>query len=71
MDGHCIRAHDQVAVDGGSHQNALAVFVGALEDDVVHTAALGFIQQVVFAPGGLDGKFVGCGHIVLTIADFS
>ena len=32
--------------------------------DVVHTAALGFIQQVVFAPGGLDGKFVGCGHIV-------
>ena len=31
---------------------------------MVHTAALGFIQQVVFAPGGLDGKFVGCGHIV-------
>ena len=59
-----VRADDQVAVDGGGHQNALAVFVGALEDDVVHTAALGFIQQVVFAPGGLDGKFVGCGHIV-------
>ena len=27
-----VRADDQVAVDGGGHQNALAVFVGALED---------------------------------------
>ena len=51
-------------MDGRRDQNALAVFVGALEDDVVHTAALGFVQQVVFAAGGLDGKFVGRSHIV-------
>ena len=51
-------------MDGGGHQNALAVFVGALENDVVHTITLRFIQQVVFAPGGLNGKFVGRSHIV-------
>ena len=51
-------------MDGGGHQNSLAVFVGALEDDVVYTAALGFIQQIVFAAGRTNGEFVGRSHIV-------
>ena len=64
MDGHCIRAHDQVAVDGGGDQHALAQLVGALEDDVVHTGALALVQQVVLATGGSDVEAGGLHHAV-------
>ena len=59
-----VGAHDQVAVDGGADQNALAVLVGALKDGAAHPATLGLVQQVIFAPAGPDGKFMGRGHVV-------
>ena len=39
-------------MDGGRHQNALALCRGTLEQGVVHPAPLHFIQQHIFAGSG-------------------
>ena len=69
--GHVVPLHrggvgpyDQVAVDGGGHQDALAVGAGALEDHVAHPVSLALVQQEVLAPGGVDGKGGGRGHLM-------
>ena len=49
-------AHQQVAVDGGGHQHALAHGGGELEDGVLHQLTVPPVQQAVFAPAGNDGQ---------------
>ena len=47
-----VGAGNEVAVDGGGDQHALALGTGTLEDHPVHQAALALVQQIVFAPVG-------------------
>lgn len=50
-------AHQQVAVDRGADQHALAHFTGQLENGPAHMAPSGFVQQAVFALAGSDRDF--------------
>ena len=53
-------------MDGGGYKNALAVFVGTLENYGVYYSECGFIQQIIFALGGLEG-IIGLGNHTLDI----
>ena len=53
---HSGGAHQQVPVDGGGYQHALAVFAGQLEDGAAHVAPGGLVQQAVLPFPGGDGE---------------
>ncbi len=57
-----VGADNEVAVNRGSHQNALAVLIGALENDLVHKAALGLVQEEIFPAVGEGGEAVAAYH---------
>ena len=51
-------------MNGGSHQNALAFFIGTLEDNVAYHITLRFIHNIVFAPHTVHGKAGAAHHLV-------
>ena len=57
-------AHQQVAVDGGRYQHALAHFAGQLEDGAGHQPARLLVQQAVVALAGDDGELLFTDKIV-------
>lgn len=57
-----VGADNEVAVNRGSHQNALAVLIGALENDLIHKAALGLVQEEIFPAVGEGGEAVAAYH---------
>ena len=55
---------EQIAVDRGRHQHALAQHPGQLENGGVHRFSRGLIQQQILAPPGGNVDFVFAHHIV-------
>ena len=59
-----VGSNDQVAVNSGGHQYALAIGAWALEDHMLYPVSLAFVQQVILASGGVDHKGGGRRHLV-------
>ena len=58
------RAHQQVAVDGGGNQHALAVLAGQGKNGVLYVLARLLVQQAVIAPAGGDMNLFLADHVV-------
>ncbi len=61
MDGHCIRAHDQVAVDGGETSTPLPSSLGHWKM-TWFTRVPSLVQQIVLAAGRNDVEVGGLHH---------
>ena len=59
---------DQVAAGGGGNQNALAILIGALEENVVGPFHFALVHQIIFAAVGQDGEGLFRHHFVDLIA---
>ena len=59
------RADDDIAVDGGAYQNALAQFAGQLEHRMAHESAGLLVQQAVIAPAGGNMQLPLLGHHIV------
>ena len=61
-------AHQQVAVDRGRYQHALAHGAGQLENGPLHQAAVLLVQQAVFSPPGHDAGGVAADLVMEHVA---